>query len=178
MIDGACPGAPTEELPDPCPDGVPCCDGYAYRGQHACSCWEPIYDREQAEPNLAGEPALRPTMCGDCAFRPGSPERASAEFAEQNADDLQGMVYNPAAVFWCHEGMRAVLGWRHPNGLEVRLPERETQQAYDPLMKLRPGPGGGSDGARIIAHRADGQPAYYCAGLAAARRAAERSEPV
>ena len=61
-------------LPDDGPND--CCFAAFDRGPQWCTCWEPVYDLEQEEPNLVAVPATRTTMCDDCACRPDSPERS------------------------------------------------------------------------------------------------------
>lgn len=128
--------------PEP-PDWTPCCFGSAVNGHGGCTCWEPVYDAEQAAPRT-GEPAeLRRRMCDDCAYRPDSPERADA-FSE---DALLALPAD-ASVFWCHQGMRRVAAWRHPDGREVP----GAAGAYEPpIVAERP-------------YRADGRPAAVCGG--------------
>jgi len=147
------------DLPDPCPDGVPCCDGYAYIGPHACLCWEPVYEDGQQEPRREAEHLTRPSMCVDCAFRPGSPERRDSEQAACSSGDLLRIVHNREEVFACHDGLRKGVGWRHPNGMFVHVDPRDGVVPYSPPIEGR------------RAYRLDGSPALHCAGLAAARRA-------
>lgn len=150
--------------PDATDGIVPCCIGHAARGPGGCTCWRPVHDRPQQPPDLTADPpAARPTMCGSCAFRPGSPELTGADNAAYDPGDLQALINNPAAQFWCHDGMRYISAERHPAGAElVLVAEGDTPLAYDP-----PQVGG-------VLYRADGQPAYLCAGLLTARRRAER----
>ena len=150
-------------LPDPCPDGVPCCDGYAYIGPEYCTCWEAVYEDGQREPQRDAEQHTRPRMCADCAFRPGSPERRDSEHAVCNSGDLLRMVHDPDEVFACHDGLRRAIGWRHPNGLFIRHDPRDAVVPYSPPIEGR------------RAYRLDGSPALHCAGLAAARRAKDWS---
>jgi hypothetical protein len=151
--------------PDP-PDAGQgaCCDGSAMRGPEGCTCWEPVHDLEQAEPDpvVAGwlaagvQPVTRRRMCADCAYRPGSPERAGDPGVSGDAEQLQ----EPAETgdrFWCHQGIRRITAWRHPSGTEVP----GSAAAYDPPI------GAG------VPWQADGSPAELCAGWAARRRATE-----
>jgi len=149
------------ELPDPCPDGVPCCDGYAYLGPDHCTCWEREHNLPQALPAVGVEPATRDRMCSDCAFRPGSPERTDSDHAVAGAGDLMRLVDDPDGAFWCHAGMRHIVALVHPNGRRVEVPVTGGVTPYDPPI---------IDG---VPYRADGQPGLRCAGLAAARRAKE-----
>lgn len=147
------------ELPDPCPDGVPCCDGYAYLGRDHCTCWERVHDQVQKPPITGMEPATGARMCGDCAFRPGSPERTDSDHAVAGAGDLLRIVHNPQEAFWCHTGLRRIVALAHPNGYRVEIGAVDGVTPYDPPIV---------DG---VPYAADGRPALRCAGLAAARRA-------
>jgi hypothetical protein len=63
--------------PDEDDDG--CCWGAINSGPADCVCWVPVFGVDQATPRPPGRPedlTARPSMCGDCAFRPGSPERS------------------------------------------------------------------------------------------------------
>lgn len=144
-------------------DEMPCCMASAMRGPRACTCWEPVYDLEQAEavakfgrdPDLPGVVHEGPTMktretcCHDCAYRNDSPERA--EGYDEELRDVAGTVGD---VFACHEGMRRVVSWRHPDGRELPAGDGD----YAPPMI------GG------VAFKADGTSADLCAGWAAHRR--------
>lgn len=132
---------------------VPCCDGSAFVGPGRCTCWVPVFDREQSPELLVGAPTVtRAKCCDDCAFRVGSPERAgSAEVL----DDLVGR----GRVFWCHEGMRRPVQLVHPDG---RVAPGDPADYQPPEVSGRP-------------YRADGMPAEVCAGWSAWRDAAERS---
>lgn len=149
-------------LPDPSPDGVPCCDAYALLGAEHCTCWEKVYEGEQAEPRPGAEPETRKRMCGDCAFRPGSPELRDSDHAVCGYADLVRIMLNEAESFWCHDGLRRVVGMRHPNGMTVPLDATDGVVAYDPPIV---------DG---IPYRLDGQPGLRCAGLAAERKKLQR----
>jgi hypothetical protein len=127
-----------------------CCIGSAVMGIRRCTCWEPVYDLTQ-DVGLITEaiPEARAEMCHDCAYRPDSPEHANEHTAEM-IDSLP----DAGTPFFCHQGIRCIVAWRHPCGLE--LPSGSG--AYDPpIMTLR--------GARIP-FRADGQPGLVCAGWA------------
>lgn len=100
---------------DPAPDT--CCWGAALSGPRGCTCWETVFDVDQQPPRPPQSPAeLKPRdgMCGDCAFRPGSPERAE----QWTADALMDLARS-GEPFWCHQGMRRPVGWLHPSGLSV-----------------------------------------------------------
>jgi hypothetical protein len=88
-------------------------------------------------------------MCGDCAYRPGSPERKH-DFEEEAllALPLEGQM------FWCHDGMRKIIRWEHPDGRTIA----PTGDDYDPPI---------INGAPF---RADGRVGVLCAGWAACSR--------
>ncbi len=136
-----------------------CCYGSAMDGQDACTCWVAVYDVEQTEPRKPtglGDIAPRPSMCADCAFRPGSPERGDTFTREALLElPLRG---DP---FWCHEGMRRPARWEHPDG-------RVMAGSPDDWHPAR-------IGSVPIPYRADGSPALLCAGWAAL--AAHAKEP-
>lgn len=123
-------------------DVVPCCIGSAMGGPADCTCWEVVYDLQQADRLVPGPRVTRDEMCADCAFRPGSPE-----LSDDRRDGLLELAYgdNP---FWCHHGIRRVIEWRHPDGRVV---------AADPGDYRPPVPNGRP-------YRADGTPAEICAG--------------
>jgi hypothetical protein len=134
--------------------------GAAALGPSRCTCWEPLFDLEQQEPDptavkllAAGvQPVTRTRPCGDCAYRPGSPERRGDPGYAGNQELLDRIV-ETGERFWCHQGMRKPVAWRHPSGVTVPVPV----DAYDP--------------PRIegIPYRADGSPGEVCAGWAARR---------
>lgn len=130
-------------------DDVPCCYGGMHHGPAGCTCWEPVYDVEQADPSLARQPETRATCCGDCAYRNGSPERDD-DFGVELRD-----VAGDGSRFYCHVGMRRVAEWRHPSGRTL---------PGDPADYRPPVLG-------EVAFKADGTPASLCAGWAAHRRA-------
>lgn len=128
---------------------APCCMAGAMRGPRACTCWEPVYDLDQAEPDLSGLPATRRECCGDCAYRNGSPERGDGY-----GDELRD-VAGDGSTFACHQGMRRAVAYVHPDGRTIPAPEGDYQP---PVL-----------GA--VAYKADGSPADLCAGWSAHRRA-------
>jgi hypothetical protein len=130
-------------------DEAPCCMSGAMHGPRACTCWQPVYDREQAEPKLKLQPASRTKCCADCAYLNGSPEKLAGRGEE--LDDIAG----DGSRFSCHQGMRRVLVYRHPNGREIAADPAEYQP---PIVGLVP-------------FKADGTPADLCAGWAARRKA-------
>jgi hypothetical protein len=135
-------------------DAFGCCWGSTIQGPENCYCWEPVFEIEQlapCPPASADDLAARTRMCGDCAFRKGSPERADA-FSEE-------MLMETAATgqpFWCHDGMRRPARWRHPLLGEV---EGSPDDWQPPIVNAVP-------------YRADGSPGLLCAGwMARATRA-------
>ena len=144
--------------PDEWPDdaeAIPCCMGSAMWGPSGCTCWEPVFDLEQTEPDereLSVEDlTVRSRACTDCAYLPGSTERAD----EWEWDQLRSLPARAGSVFMCHFGMRRVLEWRHPDG-RVHVAEPGD---YKPPIR------------GIIAYKADGKPGDVCAGFAARRKA-------
>lgn len=138
-----------------------CCYGSAVIGANGCTCWVSEHDIAQEPPDTAVVPATRAEMCADCAFRPDSPERIGESAAAYDQDDLDTMVHSTRDEFWCHQGMRLVLGRRHPAGVFVTQPDGE-KLAYDPPI------------IEGVPYRADGSPGDRCAGLAARRRSAAK----
>lgn len=116
-----------------------CCMGAAVYGPGRCTCWVPVYDLEQQEivPGLP-LPPIPVRMCGDCAYRPHSPERSGGEGYNGDAGTLDDLVRN-REPFYCHQGIRKPVSHRHP-------------AAYDPPIR---------DG---VPYKADGTPANLCAG--------------
>lgn len=149
-------------LPDDIPsagEGV-CCWG-AMLDRRLCSCWEVVYDLEQAQPRqqvvdwlAAGiEPNTRRRMCNDCAYRPGSPERQDEPTHQGDAAELERIARE--SRFWCHQGMRRPVLYRHPSGVE--WPGHPA--AYSPPI------------VDAVPYKADGTPGDLCAGWAARNRA-------
>lgn len=140
------------------PEAFGCCWGSTMRGPAGCYCWVPVFDVEQAEPRppaCAEDLSARPSLCGDCAFRKGSPERADG-FSEEAlfASAEQG---HP---FWCHQGMRRPNRWVHPLLGEV---EGSPDDWQPPIVNSIP-------------YQADGSPGLLCAGwMARAVRAEQAS---
>lgn len=122
-------------------DVDPCCMGTVMSGAAGCTCWVPTYDLVQELPR-PGEDATRRQRCHDCAFRPDSPERA-------RGDELEGLDN-----FHCHQGVRRVVEWRHPDG-RVRPGDPAD---YHPLLINGHG------------YKADGSPMDICAGWAQSQR--------
>jgi hypothetical protein len=156
---------PDPSRPDNFPDlqlNEPCCENVANGDHILCTCWEPIYNLdqqpvdEQARKLLAAgiEPVTRKAMCGDCAYRPGSPEKSGDESYRGDAEFLERIAAH-GERFWCHTGMRVPVKWVHPSGAE--LPGH--RGAYRPPIH------------DAIPYQADGSPAELCAGWDARNRA-------
>jgi hypothetical protein len=127
-----------------------CCHGAAEDGPADCTCWEPEFDVDQAPIDPGLPVATRSAMCSDCAYRPDSPE--------STADDRYAERPTPGVgVFWCHQGIRKPVRWRHPLGITVEC----TGDYYQPPQVRDPA-------GNIVTYRADGTPAEQCAGWAAA----------
>ncbi|RSD26371.1 hypothetical protein [Amycolatopsis eburnea] len=146
---------PQPEFPDLGLD-KPCCYGVAMGAAEDCSCWRPVYDTPgHADPVEGMTPTVRPGgMCGDCAYRPDSPERQDDPQHRGNATELE-MLAEDGRPFYCHQGMRRILRWEHPSG--AVLPAHPADYA-PPIV----------DDVPI---KVDGTPAYLCGGWDARRRA-------
>lgn len=136
-----------------------CCLGAFEEGPQACTCWEPVYDHDQATPDETAVPTTRKSMCEDCAFAPGSPERSGDERYSHSDEDLTTLDN-----FWCHQGMRKPIRWRHASlGIEVPA----DTDAYEPPRRILV-----IDGEKVaVPYKADGSPGERCAGWAAHQRA-------
>lgn len=123
-------------------------------GASRCTCWEEVYDLEQQPQEVDGDPrdlaTTRKKCCHDCAYRSDSPEKARGE-----AEVLEGYAEGERSEFWCHQGIRRIIGWRHPDGRYVEAPPG----CYDP-----PGREHG------VLFKADGKVGERCAGWAAHKR--------
>jgi hypothetical protein len=122
-----------------------CCWGSLYDAAK-CTCWSPVYDTTQAPPQTVTSPELltaQKRMCHDCAYRPGSPERADEYLAEQ-----LHTLPDAGTPFWCHEGMRRPAYWQHPDG-------RRVDAHPDDWHPAREG---------NFVYQADGSPALLCNG--------------
>lgn len=128
-----------------------CCYGAACEGLHRCTCWEPVYSDEQEPPRADLPTITRAKCCHDCAYRNGSPERERGEDEDLRELALAAAFDDDAPPFYCHDGMRRIVAWRHPDGREVP----DGPGNYAPPK---------SDGR---AFRADGTPADRCGGWAA-----------
>jgi hypothetical protein len=155
------PGEDWTGVPDA---AISCCMGVAMGGLEACTCWFPVFEVEQAPirpPACAEDLEAQPRMCGDCAYRKGSPERSDPYVAEQLLE-----LPSTGQVFWCHADMVRPVAWRHPQlGPEHDVPGEDSD--WRPAM------------ANGIPYRADGRPGLLCAGWAqrAARVANEKETP-
>lgn len=129
-----------------------CCWGDTQRGAAACTCWIPEFDLEQQPliPPADGEIQPRRTMCGDCAYRPGSPEMSNP----LEAEELRELPLTGTA-FWCHDGVRRPVRWRHPDGRVITGNPADYQPPTDKLGRV---------------YRADGRVGALCAGWAACSR--------
>lgn len=139
-----------------------CAQGYD-GGPAECVCWRPVFDLDQADPDRAAAAELaagtrhlsrRDTMCGDCAYRPDSPEKRGDEAYQGGAAELDDIAR--ASTFFCHDGLRQPIAWVHPAGLRLPVPLDGNYQP--PIIDKVP-------------YRASGQPAMLCAGWHARRRA-------
>lgn len=144
------------DLPDAGEGG--CCAGAGIYGKDYCTCWEPVYDLEQ-QPARPGPAEPRLTMCGDCAYRPTSPERTGDTTYMGSADFLAELV-DTGDRFWCHQGMRRPVRWRHPSGAEIPGHPGD----YSPPIV---------DG---VPYQADGAPGLLCAGWHLQRAKAAQRE--
>lgn len=150
------PRAAWENEPDDAYDI--CCAGAAMKGVAYCTCWEPVFDLEQAELDLTSQPTQRAKCCHDCAYRPDSPERQEGSGREK---DVIGLAHTEGAEFWCHQGVRRPVVYRHPDGREI---------PGDP-DDYRPPETKNADGVACI-WKADGTAGERCAGWDAYRKAA------
>jgi hypothetical protein len=134
------------------PEVYGCCWGEMQKGAAYCTCWVPEFDLEQADPIMPGdgEIQVRPAgMCGDCAYRPGSPEQQQDFMAEALRElPLSGQT------FWCHDGIRRPVRWRHPDGRVID----GSPDDYQPPMVAG------------VPFQADGRVGFLCAGWAACSR--------
>lgn len=128
-----------------------CCYGAVLNGLEGCTCWVPVYDIDQDDPIAVDDSrhviAVRPEMCGDCAYRPRSPERSDPLTAGELLD-----LPATGDPFWCHQGMRRPQAWTHPTA-GIRIDGSPSD--YQPPLR---GP---------VPYRADGTPGELCRGWAA-----------
>lgn len=126
-----------------------CCIGNDVYGPDRCTCWTPVFELDQQQPQppqRAEDITVRGQMCDDCAFRKNSPERV-ADFLEE---ELFGLA-EQRKPFYCHDGMRRPAHWLHPDGRRI---EGSTADWQPPIVAGLP-------------YRADGRPGMLCAGWAA-----------
>jgi hypothetical protein len=141
-----------------------CCYGAVARGPEHCTCWQPVYDAEQA-PVVAQPVVVRSERCVDCACRHESPERRAdrgedAPEMQTSWDGVQRLVRD-GQPFYCHQGMRRVVAEVHPDG---RRREVGAHAYRPPIAHGKP-------------RKADGTPADICAGWAALRAAHLAEKP-
>lgn len=136
-------------------EGGWCCYQAAGDGDPTyCTCWEPIYDLDvQHRPMVGVTPVERPSQCQDCAYRADSPE-----MGDYRADGLAGLPYG-RGVFFCHDGIRRAVAYQH-SGTGLVRPAGEGD--YVPPIRM--------PGLDPVPYRADGLPAFICAGWAARHR--------
>ena len=145
----------SHDLPFPdVTDGEPCCYGYAIHGPGRCTCWRPVHDLPQRKVKPA-KPAVRARCCGDCAFRPDSPERNGVEGYQNNSQAEIDALVQGSATFFCHQGTRRIIAYEHePTGATIDAPPAD----YDPPIMNN------------VPYKANGKPQDICAGLCAARK--------
>lgn len=137
-----------EEIPVPIALEI-CCMGAAAGGFDHCTCWVPRFELVQVDDLAVADPTIvRPRCCHDCAYRPDSAEWADPDRREELLD-----IPNGWSVFWCHQGMQRVVQWEHPAAPGHLIPAGAGD--YRPPV------------ADSRAYRADGTPAFVCAGWAA-----------
>jgi hypothetical protein len=130
-------------------DSLACCEAAAYDPVR-CTCWVAEYDDVQStelQPvGCLADLTVRARGCSDCAYLPGSPERAEAFLADElMAAPVEGRP------FYCHDGMLRPARWRHPAGRVVD----GHPDAWEPPM------------VGDVPYRLDGSPGLLCAGWAA-----------
>lgn len=147
-----------------------CCPGRVADGPAACTCWKPVWDLEQADVdpvvvdilNGTADPPVRDGMCADCAYRPNSPEKTGAGTHAGDAAELERLA-SVGERFYCHDGFRQPVAWRHPAGNRIPADPDHTGD-YRPTFIAN------------IPIRANGEPGLLCAGWAARRRALTAKE--
>jgi hypothetical protein len=93
-------------------DYVPCCYGSANDGPRGCTCWQAVYDIDQQPAFGRMRSPVRGSLCADCAYRPGSPERQTSDGQEL----LEELAWT-GVPFFCHQGRE--LGLCHTQALFV-----------------------------------------------------------
>jgi hypothetical protein len=148
-----------------------CCPGRIADGPAGCTCWLPVFDLDLAAPDARAilaivsgdqEPIERPLMCGDCAYRPGSPERTGDDGQAHDAAQLEELAAT-GQRFYCHDGFPAPVAWQHP-AAPPPPPAPDRHGDYHPRNVLG------------VPLRADGTPGLLCAGWAARNRALARRQ--
>ncbi|MFE7747072.1 hypothetical protein [Nocardia sp. NPDC057455] len=128
------------------PGDVPCCLA-SVLDPTDCTCWRRVVAPHPTTQVQAGPSPVRGRRCGDCAYRPDSPER--------QANDGDRPRFVPEHVFYCHDGLPKTVAWVHPSGA-VRMADEDDD--YAPIIWS----------GRVW--QADGRPALVCAGWAADNR--------
>lgn len=90
-------------------------------------------------------------MCHDCAYRKGSPEQTGQEGYSGTQEELDSIV-TEGQKFYCHQGVRKILYYRHPTGMTVEAHPAD----YDWRMIEKEG--------RRFPIKADGSAADICGG--------------
>jgi hypothetical protein len=144
-----------------------CCIGAAVYGSQRCTCWEPIYDQEQAEPRPDLIGTVQRSMCPDCAFRAGSPERTGQPGYQCNSQEEIDDLVVAGTPFFCHQGVRRIIRWRHPSGMVIDA----HPGAYAPIQQPLPAVKGDPSTTRMVGFKANGEPMSLCAGWTARRLA-------
>lgn len=148
-----CGGPYQGDLPD-AGEGA-CCVGSAMGGPNDCTCWEEVYDLDQAPVDADSPAGVQPRLCVDCAYRPDSPDRRGEEHVTGDQELLETLV-ETATPFWCHQGIRRVVALRHVRTGTLFAPEDGSfAAAYRPPQRAgRP-------------YKADGSCGDLCAGWTA-----------
>jgi hypothetical protein len=102
-------------------------------------------------------PDVRDGMCGDCAYRPHSPEKQSQSSHAGNSIELERLAVS-GEKFFCHTGFSVPIAWEHPAGMRIPADPNSDGDYQSPILLGIP-------------YRADGQPGLLCAGWSARRRA-------
>lgn len=104
-----------------------CCEGAAMYGPERCTCWTPVFDLEETEPDTTTVAGARTEPCADCAYRPDSPERNGSDaYALSEPGELDRLV-ETGQPFWCHVGMRKPIAYEHPAGIRITAHEDHYQ---------------------------------------------------
>jgi hypothetical protein len=130
----------SEDLGD---EGI-CCLGAAAMGR--CTCWVPVYDREQAP--VAADlqpPKPRAGCCGSCGVVDGLDEDLGIADAA-----IRGRA------FYCHQGMRRAVERVHPDGRRRDAGDHDYAETYAPAPAPR----------RTVPLKADGTCADLCGAWA------------